>query len=152
MVGKAQKSHGAGSGLYGRSSNGVPPIHFFQTEHRIQFRSRLHAISGLFQPWKMELQISKGSTVCSTYSRSGWSGVRSASLAKGSNSKKRPSLHLHKVPSRNTLQTALIRAGNCILTFAALFFYIIYTYIYIFHLLLMLPPNQWVPGVKRPER
>jgi hypothetical protein len=25
---------------------------FFQTEHRIQFRSRTHAISGLFQPWK----------------------------------------------------------------------------------------------------
>jgi hypothetical protein len=40
MVGKAQKSHGAGSGLYGGCSNGVPPMHFFQAEHRIQFRSR----------------------------------------------------------------------------------------------------------------
>jgi hypothetical protein len=40
MVGKAQKSHGARSGLYGGCSNGVPPIHFFQAEHRIQFRSR----------------------------------------------------------------------------------------------------------------
>jgi hypothetical protein len=40
MVGKAQKSHGARSGLYGRCSNGVPPVHFFQAEHRIQFRSR----------------------------------------------------------------------------------------------------------------
>jgi hypothetical protein len=30
MVGKAQKSHGARSGLYGGCSNGVPPIHFFQ--------------------------------------------------------------------------------------------------------------------------
>jgi hypothetical protein len=39
MVGKAQKSHGARSGLYGGCSNGVPPIHFFQAEHRIQFRS-----------------------------------------------------------------------------------------------------------------
>jgi hypothetical protein len=38
------------SGLYGGNSNGVPPIHFFQTEHRIQFRSRPHVISGLFQP------------------------------------------------------------------------------------------------------
>jgi hypothetical protein len=38
MAGKAQKSHGARPGLYGGSSNGVPPIHFFQTEHRIQSR------------------------------------------------------------------------------------------------------------------
>jgi hypothetical protein len=37
MVGKAQKSHGARSGLYGGRSNGVPPIHFFQAKHRIQF-------------------------------------------------------------------------------------------------------------------
>jgi hypothetical protein len=37
---KAQKSHGARSGLYGECSNGVPPIHFFQAEHKIQFRSR----------------------------------------------------------------------------------------------------------------
>jgi hypothetical protein len=40
MVGKAQKSHGTRSGLYGGYSNGVPPIHFLQAEHRIQFRSR----------------------------------------------------------------------------------------------------------------
>jgi hypothetical protein len=39
MVGKAQKSHGARSGLYGRCSNGVPPIHVFQVEHRIQLKS-----------------------------------------------------------------------------------------------------------------
>jgi hypothetical protein len=39
MVGKAQKSHGARSELYGRYSNGVPPIHFFQAEHRISWRS-----------------------------------------------------------------------------------------------------------------
>jgi hypothetical protein len=38
MVGKAQKSHGARSGLYGECSNGIPPIHFFQAENRIQFR------------------------------------------------------------------------------------------------------------------
>jgi hypothetical protein len=37
MVRKAQKSHGARSGLYGGCSNGVPPIHFFQAENRIQF-------------------------------------------------------------------------------------------------------------------
>jgi hypothetical protein len=40
MVGKAQKSHGVRSGLYGGCSNGVPPVHFFQAEHRIRFRSR----------------------------------------------------------------------------------------------------------------
>jgi hypothetical protein len=33
-------------------------------------------------------EISKWSTVCSTFSRSGWSVVRSASLAKGGTSKK----------------------------------------------------------------
>jgi hypothetical protein len=37
IVGKAQKSHGARSGLYGGCSNGVPPIHVFQVEHKIQF-------------------------------------------------------------------------------------------------------------------
>jgi hypothetical protein len=31
MVGKAQKAHEARYGLYGGCSNGVPPIHFFQT-------------------------------------------------------------------------------------------------------------------------
>jgi hypothetical protein len=39
MVGKAQKSHGARSGLCDGCSNGIPPIHLFQAEHRIQFRS-----------------------------------------------------------------------------------------------------------------
>jgi hypothetical protein len=58
-------------------------------------------------------EILKWSTVCSTFSRSGWSVVRSASLAKGGTSKKRPSPCLHKVPTRSnkvsprTLQTAL---------------------------------------------
>jgi hypothetical protein len=60
MVGKAQKSHGARSGLYGGCSNGVPPIHFFRAEHRIQFGSRpcdlwtFEVINGLqhvFEKW-----------------------------------------------------------------------------------------------------
>jgi len=34
---------------------------------------------------------------CSTYLRSGWSVVRSVLLAKGSTSKNKLSLHLHKV-------------------------------------------------------
>jgi hypothetical protein len=40
LVGRAQKSHGTRSGLYGGCSNGVPLIHFSHTEQRIQFRSR----------------------------------------------------------------------------------------------------------------
>jgi hypothetical protein len=52
--------------------------------------------------------------VCSTFSRSGWSVVRGALFTKGGTSKKRPSPHLHKVPTRSnkvsprTLQTALV--------------------------------------------
>jgi hypothetical protein len=48
------------------------------------------------------------------FSRSGWSVVRSASLAKEGTSKKRPSPHLHKVSTRSnkisprTLRTALV--------------------------------------------
>jgi hypothetical protein len=57
MVGEAQKLHGARSGLCGLCSDGVPPVHFFQAEHRGTL-------------------------------------------------KKRPSLHLHKVPTRsNKLST-----------------------------------------------
>jgi hypothetical protein len=36
-----------------------------------------------------------------TFSRSGWSVVRSASLANVGTSEKRPSLHLQKVPTRS---------------------------------------------------
>jgi len=39
--------------------------------------------------------------VCSTFLKSEWSVVRSGSLAKGGTSRKRPSLHLHKVPTRS---------------------------------------------------
>jgi hypothetical protein len=46
-VEKAQKSHGERFGLYGGCSNGVPPIHFFQAEHRIQFRSRSMRFLGI---------------------------------------------------------------------------------------------------------
>jgi hypothetical protein len=59
-------------------------------------------------------EISKWSTVCSTFSRSGWSVVRSESLSKGSTSKKRPSPHLYEFPTRSnevssrTLQISLV--------------------------------------------
>jgi hypothetical protein len=46
---KPRNRMGARSGLYGGCSNGVPPIHFFQAEQRIQLISP-HAISGFFQP------------------------------------------------------------------------------------------------------
>jgi hypothetical protein len=104
VVGKAQKSHGARCGLYGGCSNGIPPVHFFQAEHRSQFRSRPMRFLG-FSNHEKEApreEILKCSTVCSTFSRkSGRSVVWSVSLAKGGTSKKRPSPHLHEVLSRS---------------------------------------------------
>jgi hypothetical protein len=114
MVGKVKKSHGARSGLYDGYCNGVPPIHLFQVEHRIQFESRPMRFLGFsnHENGAPRQEISKWSTVWSTFSRSGWGVVRSTSLAKGGTSKKRPSPHLQKVPTQNnkvssrTLQTA----------------------------------------------
>jgi hypothetical protein len=56
-VGNSQKSHGVRSGLYGGFSNGVKLTHFFQAEHRIQFKSRHHAISGPFEPGKESSEV-----------------------------------------------------------------------------------------------
>jgi hypothetical protein len=100
---KAQKSHGARSGLYEGCSNGVPPIHFLQAEHRIQFRSRPMRFLGFCNHEKgaPRQEISKWPTVCSAFSRSRWSVVRNASLFKVGTSKKRPSPHLHKVRTRS---------------------------------------------------
>jgi hypothetical protein len=39
MVGKAQKSHGARSGLYGGCSNGVPPISISASIATFQLRN-----------------------------------------------------------------------------------------------------------------
>jgi hypothetical protein len=85
MIGNAQKSHGARSGLFGRCSNGVSPSHFSQAEHRIQFRSRPVRFLGSFNREKgaTRQEISNCSTVWNTFSRSVWNVVRSASLAKG---------------------------------------------------------------------
>jgi hypothetical protein len=109
MFEKAQKSHGARSELFGVCSNGVPQISVsafvatFQS-HNADASQRLlhHPKKGSFK------------TTVTPFSRSGWSVVKSASLAKGGILKKRPSLHLHKVPTRSnkvsprTLQTALV--------------------------------------------
>jgi hypothetical protein len=60
-------------------------------------------------------------TVCSTFTRSGWSVVRSASLTKGGTSS--PSPYLHKVPTRSnkvsprTLQTALVLSQRLVQVF-----------------------------------
>jgi hypothetical protein len=105
----------ARSGLCDRCSNGVPLIHFFQAKHRIQFRSHPMQFLVFSNHGKAALRqdILNWSMVCSIFLRSGWSVVRSASLAKGGTSKKRLSLHLHKVPtwsnkvSPQTLQTPL---------------------------------------------
>jgi hypothetical protein len=103
MVGNPQKSNGARSELYSGCSNGVPPIHFFQAEHRIQFRFRPTRFLGFSNHTKgaPRQEISKLSTVCSTFSRSGWAVVTSESLAKGGTSKNRLLTHLHKVPTRS---------------------------------------------------
>jgi hypothetical protein len=67
-----------------------------------------------FPTMKRELQGKKRSTVCSTFSRSGWSLARNSSFAKGVLRKKIPSPHLHKVPTQSnmasprTSQTVLV--------------------------------------------
>jgi hypothetical protein len=101
VVGRAQKSHGVRSELnfvYSLEKwiGGTPLEH-------------LPYSPDLTPMWFLDFsnhekgaprwEILKWSTVCNTFLRSGWSVVRSASLAKGGTLKKRPSLHLHKVPT-----------------------------------------------------
>jgi hypothetical protein len=96
MVEKAQKSHGARSGLYDGCSIGVPPISV--SASIATFQSRNADV-----PLRLFRHSKKGSfkTTVTPFSRSGWSIVRSASLAKGGTSKMRPSPHLHKVLTRS---------------------------------------------------
>jgi hypothetical protein len=98
MVGKAQKSHGARSEfISGFDLKKVDRWNPIRTS-AMQSRSRPVRFLG-FSNHKMggpRQEISKWSTVCSTFSGSGWCVVRSASLAKRGTSKKRPSPHLHK--------------------------------------------------------
>jgi hypothetical protein len=118
-VGKAQKSQGARSELYGGCCIVVPPIHLFQAEqHRIQFRSHPLRYLGFYnhKNGAPRQAISKWSTVCSTLSRSGWSVVRSAPLPKGG------TLKTHKVPTRSnkvssrTFLTAIVYARTNLLS------------------------------------
>jgi hypothetical protein len=80
---KPRNCMGARSELYGGCFNGVPLIHFLQTGHRIQFRSRPVRFLGFsnHENGAPRQEISRRSTVCSTFSRSGWSVV-SSSLAR----------------------------------------------------------------------
>jgi hypothetical protein len=118
MAGKTQKSHGARSEL--NSVFGLKKLDRWNPirTSAIQSRSRPMRFLGFsnHENGAPRQEISKWSTVCSTSSRSGWTVVRSASLAKGDTSKKIPSPHLHEVPIRSnkvsprTFQTALV---NC---------------------------------------
>jgi hypothetical protein len=83
MVGKAQKSHGARSGLYGGCSDGVPPISVSASIATLQSRNA-------DIPLRLPRHPKKGpfKTTVTPFSRSGWSGVRSASLAEGGTSKR----------------------------------------------------------------
>jgi hypothetical protein len=109
MVGKAQKSQRARSGLYGGCCNGVPPISVRASIATFQSRNAEAPLRLLRHPKKVSFK-----TTVTPFSRSGWSVVRSASVAKGSTSKKRPSQNLHEVPTRSnkvspgTLQTTLV--------------------------------------------
>jgi hypothetical protein len=119
VVGKAQKSRGARSELnflfrfekVGRWN----PVR----TSAIQSRSRTMWFLSFSNHEKgaPKQEISKWLTVCSTFSRSGRSVVRSASLAKGGTSKKRLSPLLHEVPTRSnkvsprTFHTAFVHGG-----------------------------------------
>jgi hypothetical protein len=112
MVGKAQKSHGARSGLYGGCSNGDSPISLSASIATFQSRNADAPLRLLCHPKKGSFK-----TIMTPFSRSGWSLVRSVSFTKGGTSKKRPSPHLHKVPTLSnkvrprTFQTALVIAS-----------------------------------------
>jgi hypothetical protein len=117
MAEKAQKSHGARYELNSVFDLGKVDMWTPLRTSVIQCRSRPMRFLGFSNHEKgaPRQEISKWSTVCSIFSRSEWSVVRSASLAKGGTSKKRPSLHLHEVPTPSnnvcprTLQTALVQ-------------------------------------------
>jgi hypothetical protein len=71
MIGKAQKSHGARSGLYGGCSNGVPPILLSASIATFQSRNADAPIRLLRHPKKGSFK-----TTVTPFSRSGWSVVK----------------------------------------------------------------------------
>jgi hypothetical protein len=109
MVGKAHKSHRVRSGVYGECSNGVPPISVSASVATFQSHNADAPLRLFLHPKKSSFKMT-----VTPFSKSGWSVVRNASLAKGGTSKERPSPHLHKVPTRSnkvspqTSQMALV--------------------------------------------
>jgi hypothetical protein len=85
MVGKAQKLHWLSSGLYGGCSNGVPPNSMSTSIATFQSRNADAPLRLLSHPKKGSFKMT-----VTPFSRSGWSVLRSALLAKGGTSKKRP--------------------------------------------------------------
>jgi hypothetical protein len=96
MIGKVHKSHGARSEL--NSLFGFEKVDRWNPikTSAIQFLFRPMQFLGFTKHEKgaPKQEISKLSTVCRTFSRSGWSVIRSSSLAKGGTSKNRPLPHL----------------------------------------------------------
>jgi hypothetical protein len=101
---QTQKSHGARSDL--NSVFGLEKVDQWNPirTSAIQSRSRPMRFLGIsiHEKEAPKQEVSKWSAVYSTFWRSGWSVVRSESLAKWGTSKKRPSPHLHKVPTRDS--------------------------------------------------
>jgi hypothetical protein len=83
MVGRAQKSHGERFGLYGGCSNGVPPFSVSAFTATFQLRNADAPLRLLHHPKKGYFK-----TTVTALSRSGWSVVEIASLAKGVTSKR----------------------------------------------------------------
>jgi hypothetical protein len=117
MVGKAQKSHGVRSEL--NSLLGLEKVDQCNPirTSAIQSRSRPMRFLGFSNHEKGGSSEARNFEVINGLQhvlRSGWSFIRSASLAKGGTSKKRSLLRLHKVPTRSnkvrprTSQTAPI--------------------------------------------
>jgi hypothetical protein len=84
MVEKAQKSHGVRSGLYGGCSNGVPPISVSVSITIFQSYNADPPLRLLHHPTMGSFKMT-----VTPFSRSGWSVVRSALLAKEGTLKKR---------------------------------------------------------------
>jgi hypothetical protein len=101
VIGKAQKSHGARYGLYSGCYNGVPPISVSASIATFQSRNADAPLRLLRHPKKGSFK-----TTVTPFSISGWSVVRSASLAKGRTSNKVPT-RSNKLSPR-TSQTALV--------------------------------------------
>jgi hypothetical protein len=78
MVEKAQKSHGARSGLYGGCSNGVPLVLVTAFIATFQLHNANTPLRLLHHPKKGSFKMT-----VTLFLRSGCSIVRSASLAKG---------------------------------------------------------------------